>query len=541
MEHPNLAADAVARALEALGVRTVFGIVSVHNLPTYDALARSGIDIVACRHEQAATHAADAYARCSGDLGVVLASTGPGTTNTVTGLYEAAFASSPVLLVTGQVDRPDLGRGLGVLHEADRQREMLASLCRRTETARWPDEAAPAVYLAGLDAQRGRPQPTAVELPIDVQYATAPAFEPWEPPPPPAPSPDAVARAAELVSAARRRVLWAGGGVHRAGAADLVTTLAEQWETPVITSINGRGAIDETHPLAVGPFGSDRRVRAVLADADLVVAVGTRFQRETAGGRAGGWTAPLIHIDADPSVIGRIHPAEVAVVGDARLGLTALRDAVGDVAGNDPTFNRRLADAAAEAREAVRIQSGPDHTAICEGLAGVIGSATPVVRDSTVPAYLWGNRLLPVRRQRRSVHPTSAAIGPGLPFAIGAAVATGEPTLALCGDGGLMLHVGELATVADRDLPVAVVVFNDRGYGVLRAIQDLRMGGRRSGVDLATPDFAALAEATGLRGVRARTPAGVVDAVAEAFADRVPTVIDTDMGAMERPDLFRRA
>src|ERR1700761_2585565 len=163
--------EAVASALEALGVRHVFGIVSVHNLPIYDAIARRGvIPPVGVRHEQAATHAADGYARATGELGVVIASTGPGTSNTMTGLFEAGFVSSPVLLITRQIDSAYLGKGKGILHEAERQRLMLSSLCRRVETVRRTEDIGRAVIAVAQDIRSGRPQPGAVEIPIDQQY-----------------------------------------------------------------------------------------------------------------------------------------------------------------------------------------------------------------------------------------------------------------------------------------------------------------------------------------------------------------------------------
>src|SRR6185437_636271 len=166
--------EAVVSALEMLGVRHVFGIVSVHNLPIYDAIARRRtITPIAVRHEQAAAHAADGYARATGELGVVIASTGPGTTNTMTGLFEAGFASSPVLLVTGQIDSAYLGKAKGFLHEAERQRLMLSSLCRRVETVRRTEDIGRAVIAVAADIRAGRPQPGAVEIPIDQQYRRA--------------------------------------------------------------------------------------------------------------------------------------------------------------------------------------------------------------------------------------------------------------------------------------------------------------------------------------------------------------------------------
>ena len=171
--------EAVVSALEALGVRHVFGIVSVHNLPIYGAIARRGtITPIGVRHEQAAAHAADGYARATGELGVVIASTGPGTTNTMTGLFESGFASSPVLLITGQIESRYLGKARGVLHEAERQRLMLDSLCRRVETVRRTEDIGRAIIEVADDIRIGRPQPGAVEIPIDQQYRRADVIMP---------------------------------------------------------------------------------------------------------------------------------------------------------------------------------------------------------------------------------------------------------------------------------------------------------------------------------------------------------------------------
>src|SRR6202451_2383168 len=166
--------EAVAAALETLRVRHVFGIVSIHNLPIYDAIARRGtITPIAVRHEQAAAPAADGYARATGELGVVIASTGPGTTNTMTGLFEASFASSPVLLITGQIDSNYLGKAKGFLHEAEQQERMLSSLCRRAETGRPTEDIGRAGIAVAQDIRAGRPQPGAVEIPVDQQYRRA--------------------------------------------------------------------------------------------------------------------------------------------------------------------------------------------------------------------------------------------------------------------------------------------------------------------------------------------------------------------------------
>ena len=282
--------DVVYRTLVDAGVEHVFGVVSVHNLPIYDAIDRGGkITAVAVRHEQAAVHAADGYARATGKLGVALTSTGPGAANAVAGLYEAGFASSPVLMITGQIDTSYLGKGRGFLHEAEQQAAMLRAVSRRVETVRLGQRIGPALALVIDDLLTGRPQPGCVEIPIDLQaaalaeddLAAAPASRSAALEPAPA----AVARAAELLSRARRPLLIAGGGVLRSGGAERsggaaaeLRALVERLPAPVLLSTNGRGALADDHPLCLGALLYHPETQALQEEADVVLAVGTSLQ-----------------------------------------------------------------------------------------------------------------------------------------------------------------------------------------------------------------------------------------------------------------------
>ena len=526
--------EAVHQALRALGVEHVFGIVSIHNLPIYDAIARGGgIRCIDVRHEQAGVHMADGYARATGRLGVAIASTGPGTTNAVTGLYEAAYASSPVLLITGQTETLYYGKGKGYIHEAESQLAMLRTVTRRAESVRSADQIAETIVRVAADVQTGRPQPGAVEIPIDLQSQPArvgvpPVPEFW---PRAEPDPAAIEAAAERLARAERRVILAGGGVIGADAARELTALAEALGAPVLTSGNGRGAIPEDHPLCMGPLLQNPELREVLREAEVLLAVGTRFQGGS-GGRA--WLplpCPLLHLDADPRMIGLNHPAAVAIVADARLGLAALLKRL-DGAPGDAGFATRMADARDEARQQIRTQMGPDHEVVMNVMRETLPRDSVIVRDSTVPAYVWGNRLLPILEPRTSITPTSTAIGPGFPLGLGAALGSGKKTLVLHGDGGFMLHTGELATAAQYDLPVVVCIFNDGGYGVLRRLQAMQFEGRTTGVDLATPDFAALARAMGVTGESVKGTDEFRAAFARAVDASGPVLLDIDMAAL---------
>lgn len=527
--------EAVYETLRALGVEHVFGIVSVHNIPIYDAILRGGgITPVSVRHEQGAIHAADGYARATGKLGVAITSTGPGVTNSMTGLFEAGFASSPVLMITGQIESQYYGKGKGFLHEAENQLPMLQTITRRTESVRRPEGIPGAIFSVVNDMMTGRPQPGAVEIPVDFQYAKArmdiAAIEGWPRVQPPR---EALERAAALLREAERPVVWSGGGVISANASETLTRLAEALEAPVFTSVNGRGAIPEDHPLAMGPLPQQPEFAETLAQADVVLAVGTRFQ----GGATRNWSVKipgkLIHLDADPGVIGRNYPATVPVVGDAALGLASLLQAMRErTAKTGAEFVTKAQSARDGVRATIRKQIGPDYADIMDAIRGLLPREGAIVRDATVPAYLWGNRAIPILEPRTSIHSTSAAIGPGLPLAIGAAIATGKKAALIQGDGGFMLNIAELATAVQHNVPIIVCLFNDRGYGVLRTIQGNTFEGRQTGVDLVTPDFVMLARSMGMHGERVASAAAFREAFARAVEADGPVLIDIDMGAL---------
>jgi acetolactate synthase-1/2/3 large subunit len=315
------------------------------------------------------------------------------------------------------------------------------------------------------------------------------------------------------------------------GASAELTALAERLGAPVLTSVEGRGAIAEDHPLAIGPNADVSVLDPVIAEADVVFAVGTHFQ--LANNVVKGLSIPgrLIHLDADPGVIDRFHPVDVAMVGDARLGIQAVLDALSS-GGADEAFVDRAREARAAAEAETRDAMGPDHEKMAEIIRAALPRDAVVVKDATVATYVWANRTLPVYEPRTSLRPVSLAIGPGLPLAIGACLGSGRRTLLVQGDGGLMLSVGELATAVQQDLPLITCVFNDRGYGILRFVQDLTFGGRRSAVDLVTPDFAALAESVGMTGERVATVDAFAAAIGRAVERNGPTLVDVDITEM---------
>ncbi len=524
--------QAVAETLSAIGVKHVFGIVSVHNLPIYDALSlHRDIQIINVRHEQAAAHAADAYSRVTGELGVLLTSTGPGAVNAVPGIYEAAFVSSRVMMITGQIESRFRGKGKGFLHEHEKQPEMLNTVCRSVASVRYTEDISRELARVADDIRRGRPQPGAIEIPIDLQYRTT-DIEIVGSSKTERIAPDEILldQAAEILRTAERPVIWAGGGVNISGAGQELTAFAERLGAPVVTTIEGRGSISETHPLSLG-FRTDRvSGMEIFEEADAVLAVGTRFQNYATR----VWSLPmpekLVHVDVDPEVIGRNYPAAVAVVSDAKLGLEGLLKRVKE--GNvDRQFVDRCLKIRASDEQAVREEIGSDHSQIVSIIRQLLPEDSPIVRDSTVPNYTWGNRLLPIVRSRTSVRPAAVAIGPGLPLGMGAAIGSGNHTLIVQGDGGLQLSIGELSACAEHQIPVIVLVFNDSGYNILRIIQDNVLG-RKHGTELPTVDFVKVAEGMGVDAERVDGLEQFEPALARALERQGPTLLDIDMNVL---------
>lgn len=521
--------QAVAETLALLGVSKVFGIVSVHNLPIYDAISlHPDIQVINVRHEQAAAHAADAYSRVTGELGVILTSTGPGALNAVAGIYEAAFVSSKLLMVTGQIESRFRGKGKGFLHEYEKQPELLSNLCRTVSSVRYAEDISRDMAAVADDIQRGRPQPGAIEIPIDLQYQSADidlfasrTISRL------VPDKALLNQALALLENAQRPLIWAGGGVNISGASGELTDLAERMGAPVVTTIEGRGAISEAHDLSLG-FRTDRRSAAeIFEEADVVLAIGTRFQNYATR----VWTLQmpenLIHIDVDPGVIGRNYPAAVPIVADAKMALQELLQGLGKTA-VDEQFLERCRKIKEADEEAIKEEIGPDHSEIVSVIRRLLPEECPVVRDSTVPNYTWGNRLLKILRSRTSIRPAGVAIGPGLPLAMGAAIGSMSHALLVQGDGGLQLSIGELSACAEHQIPVIALVFNDSGYNVLRIIQENVLG-HKHGTELSKINFVTVAQGMGVEAERVEGIEQFEPALARALARSGPSVIEIDM------------
>ncbi|MBS1869323.1 MAG: thiamine pyrophosphate-binding protein [Actinobacteria bacterium] len=501
----------LVEALERLEVETVFGLPGVHNLPIWKALAASQIRLVGVRHEQAAVYAADGYARATGRLGVALVTSGPGAANALGATGEAMASGSPVLVVATDVPaalrRPGVYRG--VLHETRDQTAMFVPVTKAATLVGAAEQIGATTLAAGRGALAAPAGPVYVGVPTDllVQEVAAPLAEP---PAPGADAPDVASleRAAELLASAARPLIWAGGGALRAGAGQAVGALAERLAAPVVTTFQGRGLLAPDHPCAVpGPIHAEQ-VGTLWDEADVVVAIGTDFD----GMMTQNWLMPappsLIAINVDEREAGKNYPADVALVGDAARVVDALVPRVATRPGL-PALRRRLRELS-EAVAAAVAADEPQATALLDVMARCLPADAVVVADMCIPGYwLAGYRQVPA--PRKLAYPVGwGTLGFAFPASLGAALAGAGPVVCVTGDGGFLFACGELATAVQEAIPVTVVLVDDGGYGMLRFDQQ-HAGDEPFGVDLARPDFAALAESFGV-------PATTVEGFGESFA-----------------------
>jgi acetolactate synthase-1/2/3 large subunit len=547
--------ELVAAFLEECGVRAAFGVISIHNMPILDAFGRRAaaaaargdpapIRFVPARSEPGAVNMADACARVSGGLGVAVTSTGTAAGNACGAMVEALTAGTPVLHLTGQIEVPYLDRELAYIHEAPEQLEMLRAVSKAAFRVRSPETALGTLREAVRVALTAPTGPVSVEIPIDVQAAEIELPDSLAPAPvtPPAPDAEALDRLAARLAGAKRPLLWLGGGARHAGAE--VRRLIDLG-FGVVTSVQGRGVVPEDHPASLGAFNLYEPVEKFYGTCDAMVVVGSRLRSNETLKYKLKLPRPLFRIDADPQQQGRCYADDGFVPGDARLALAGLADRLAGRMKVAGAFARDLAAARNAAEGLVRDGLGP-YAGLLDGLQRAAGRDFVWVRDVTVSNSTWGNRSLRIFGPRDGVHALGGGIGQGIQMATGAAIADatsanargaapgagGRKTFCLVGDGGLQVNLGELATLVQEQADVVVVLMNDRGYGVIRNIQDAQYGGRRYYADLHTPDFGALAQSLGLPFHRVRDLAAVDGAMRDAAARRGPTLIEIDMVAI---------
>ena len=521
------AAARIVQALERLGVELVFGLPGVHNLSIFKALAGSSIRLVGVRHEQAAVYAADGFARATGRLGVAVVTTGPGAANTLGATGEAMASGSPVLVIATDIPAALRREGVyrGVLHETRDQTAMFTPVTKAARRIDSAEAIARAVVQDGSLALSAPSGPVYLGVPTDLLTAPVAELEEGLPGSVAGVSvdPSALDRAAELLSSAQRPLIWAGGGALRADAGPLVGEIARALASPVITTYMSRGLLAPEHPCAVpGPVHAPE-VGALWDEADVVLAVGTDFD----GMMTQNWLMPappvMIAVNVDAADANKNYPCDVTLVGDAAAVLADLRPRVTPRPGIAELEHRLGSIASAVARSVAA--EDPQAAALLEIMQRVLPAEAVVVADMCIPGY-WLAGYRRVALARKFAYPVGwGTLGFAFPASLGAALAGAGPTICVTGDGGFLFACGELATAVDAGIPVTIVLVDDGGYGMLRFDQ-LHAGDEPFGVDLARPDFAALATSFGVPATTVEGfGAGFESALARSVATGGPQMI----------------
>ncbi len=532
---------ALMDALHRHGVEHIFGYPGGAILPIYDELhkaeARGWLKHILVRHEQGGTHAADAYARATGKVGVCFGTSGPGATNLVTGIATAQMDSVPMVVITGQVPRASIGTD--AFQETDIFGITLP-IVKHSWVVRDPRDIGRIVAEAFLIAAHGRPGPVLIDVPKDVgleEFDYTPVAPGSSIPAgfklPPAPEPGAIDDALSLIRQARRPLLYVGGGAISSGAHGAVKQLAERFRLPVTTTLMGKGAFDEKHPLAVGMLGMHGTAYANFAvtECDLLIATGARFDDRVTG-RLDGFAprAQVIHIDIDAAEMGKTRLPDVAVVADVHAALEALLAA----SANDSSEGRTEA-------WLQRIDSWKQHyPLVVPAPEGDIAPQEVIValQELAPNAFfttdvgqhqMWAAQFLHNGPRRWISSAGLGTMGFGMPAAMGVQTAfPDEQVICVAGDASILMNIQELGTLSQYNLPVKVVVINNGWQGMVRQWQESFYGERYSASEMTAgmPNFEALAEAFGVRGVRIEARSTLRQQLQEALDHPGPAFID---------------
>lgn len=518
-------AEILIKALEAEGVDTVFGYPGGAIMPVYDALIGSSLRHILMRHEQAAALAADGYARSSGRVGVCLATSGPGATNLVTGIANAFLDSIPLVAITGQVSQSMMGTD--AFQEVDIF-GISMPVVKHSFIARDVSELAQVVQTACHHARSGRPGPVLVDLPKDVAASNhdSPSFAPPTSLLPPRPEARALSQARELILCSKKPLLYAGGGVRIARAWTELRSFVEATEIPVVTTLQGLGAIPAQHRLNLGMLGmhGSRAANYAVQSCDLLICAGARFDDRVTGKLAEfAPGAKVIHMDADPSEIGKLRAADCSILGDIKVALNFLHV--------KPHASAWLKQCLASKKRFAWRYDAPTDGVYAPFF---ISRLSELAHGSVIVTCDVGQHQMWVAQHYQfscpQTHLSSGGLGTmgfGLPAAIGAQLANPQARVVnITGDGSVMMNIQELATIKRYNLPVKIVLFDNKALGMVRQWQELFFSQRYSEVDLSdNPDFAAVAEAFGIPAIKVEKKADVESAIETLLTSAGPLFV----------------
>jgi acetolactate synthase-1/2/3 large subunit len=523
-------ADAVVETLHGHGVDTIYALPGIQNDALFSALFDAGeaIRVVHTRHEQGAAYMALGAAMATGKPAVYSVVPGPGFLNTTAALCTAYAVNAPVFSLVGQIASGNIGRGVGLLHEIPDQLGILKSFTKWADCVMNPADGGRKVAQAFRALRSGRPRPVGLEIPPDVLAATGAftAGPPLDVEPAPALDEAALERAVALLKRAERPMIFVGSGAQ--DAADAVRRLAERLEAPVTAYRTGRGVLDDRHPLSLTYPMAHR----LWKQCDVVLAIGTRLEMpQTRWGTDD--RLKIIRIDIDPSEPDRIAPPDVTLIGDAASVATRLETELAALP-RRPSRTDELQ--ALKARVAADMAGLEPQLGYLKAIRDVLPDDGILVEELTQMGYA-ARVAFPVHRPRTFLsNGYQGTLGWGYATALGAKDAKPDiPVVSICGDGGFMFNVQELATAVRHRIPLVAIVFNDGAFGNVRRIQTEVYGNRVIASDLTNPDFVRLADSFGVKGVRVERPEALRSALETAFGGREPVLIEVPCGAMPSP------
>jgi len=527
--------EAFAKSLYREGVRVIFGLPGVQLYGLLDGLAKEpGIRFINTRHEQATTYMADGYARAGGDIGTALVVPGPGLQNASAGIGTAYSASSPVLVLAGQVERDLIGVERGMLHEIKGQMDTIKPVTKHQRLVLEAEDIPEAVHEAMEQLKTGRPRPVEIEIPPETLYDVADIelleegkYER------PGGNPESIKNGADLIASAENPLFWAGGGVISAEASSELTAIAEFLQAPVITTGEGRGAISDRNHLSIGSFRfkNDTFFENRIDDHDLIIAVGTRMAYpEFLKGQK------VLQIDIDEEEIGRNYTNTEGILGDAKKSLGALLEAL--------QTRMEARDSRREELSKIKEERFNPSTVIepqnsyVEAIRRAMPDDGILISGMTQIGYYSRNKYEVYEPRTYLTSSYYGNLGFAYPTALGAIVARPDkPVVAVSGDGGFMFNVQELSTAVHHKINAIVVVFNDNAFGNVMRDQVNMFDGREYGAIVHNPDFMKLADAFGARGVRIEDgdPESLEKELSSSINIEAPTLIEVPVGEMPNP------
>ncbi len=521
--------EAIIESLKNMGVKTIFGYPGGQTIPFYDMLYDADIDHILVRHEQCAAHAADGYARASGEVGVCLATSGPGATNLVTGIGTAYMDSSPIVAITGQVPTHLIG------NDAFQEADIVGITMPIVKYSYQPKDPnlIPSIVKSSFEiASTGRPGPVLIDVPKEVQEGELTGFDDSliETPgynPTIKGNLRQIKKARDLIKEAKKPLILAGAGVIIANASEELTKLAKTINAPVMTSLLGKGAFDETDDLALGMLGMHGRKVSndYVNESDLLIAVGIRFSDRTTG-RLDSFApdTKIIHIDIDPAEIGKNVEIGLPIVGDAKNILSSLNKVL-KIYKPSNEVNQWTDMIKAKKQELLPRVTYDDVPLKPQSVIKEISEVLTVDSILTTDVgqnQMWAAHFFDTQKPRKFISSGGlGTMGFGFPAAIGAKIACpDDPVVSINGDGGFLMVCQELATVREYDIPVIAVVLENRTLGMVYQWQSLLYNERHSQTLLGnSPDFVKLAESFGINGVRVEKPGETKEALSSAIKD----------------------